>query len=290
MMFEAWIIGLRTPFLTHYFKFFPYFAHAFFIMSVVGLGYWIGKSRRFFVHLAATVMICGMVNIILKECFAITRPPQSLHLVKVMDMLSFPSGDAQLAAVLWGMLALYFKRTWFSFLAVFLVINIMLSRVYLGVHTLYDVVAGCAVGATLVIIYRSVWLKRWVSGLEQGQGYVWFWGISAALAGIFAGVAHNLNNPLFPVIIGSLVGIGFAWPSIVPALNEAEPSGPLWLKSLVLVISVLCVTMLSKLDYPARFIVSSSDFIVLLTKYIAVTWSMFALIPTIQKRIFAKVS
>jgi membrane-associated phospholipid phosphatase len=65
---------------------------------------------------------------------------------------SFPSGHAQASATFWFLSALYFKRSWLYPLSVLLVVLISLSRVYLGLHFIVDIVGGIGLGVLMVLL------------------------------------------------------------------------------------------------------------------------------------------
>jgi len=58
-----------------------------------------------------------------------------------------PSFHAKNAVVFWGLLARGLRKLWVWFVAVFLILMIGLSRLYVGVHFPSDVVLGWIVGA-----------------------------------------------------------------------------------------------------------------------------------------------
>lgn len=62
----------------------------------------------------------------------------------------FPSGHTSGAIALWGALALLFRNRWTTIGSIVLMMLIPLSRVYLGVHFLADVLGGIIVGATVI--------------------------------------------------------------------------------------------------------------------------------------------
>ncbi len=65
---------------------------------------------------------------------------------------SFPSGHSMAAWALFVFLALIVARPWVSAVALLAAVSVSLSRVYLMVHFLQDVVAGAAIGTVLAII------------------------------------------------------------------------------------------------------------------------------------------
>jgi len=68
-----------------------------------------------------------------------------------------PSGHAEIAAGLWGMIAAYYRKTWVWVSAVLLVIFIGLSRLYLGVHFPQDVLVGWMLGFLTLWAFVRLW-------------------------------------------------------------------------------------------------------------------------------------
>lgn len=68
-----------------------------------------------------------------------------------------PSGHAEIAAGLWGMIAAYYRKAWVWVAAVLLVFFIGLSRLYLGVHFPHDVLAGWALGFLTLWVLIKLW-------------------------------------------------------------------------------------------------------------------------------------
>ncbi|MEM1123366.1 MAG: phosphatase PAP2 family protein [Bacteroidota bacterium] len=72
----------------------------------------------------------------------------------------FPSGHSSVAIAFWGALALLFKRRWLAILCGTLMTLIPLSRIYLGVHFLADVLGGIALGAIILGVFYWIVLKK----------------------------------------------------------------------------------------------------------------------------------
>lgn len=62
----------------------------------------------------------------------------------------FPSGHASGAVAMWGGLAVVFRERWLAWLAPFLAALVALTRLYLGVHFLADVVGGALLGGLVL--------------------------------------------------------------------------------------------------------------------------------------------
>jgi undecaprenyl-diphosphatase len=115
----------------------------------------LSRRRHEAVSLAYSAIIGVVLMLMLKAVFARPRPTVILALVDVSS-LSFPSGHALMSVVVYVPLAAILMRIFFrakavlpaAFFAFLIVIGF--SRLYLGVHYLTDVLAGWALGATVV--------------------------------------------------------------------------------------------------------------------------------------------
>jgi membrane-associated phospholipid phosphatase len=112
-------------------------------------------QRSWLTLVAWVVALLGgeALNLLLKDLFARPRPSLE-HPLVVETSYRFPSGQAMVSLVVYGMLA-YFAmltlRSWVARavavgVAPVLVVLIGSSRVYLGAHYVSDVVGGLAVG------------------------------------------------------------------------------------------------------------------------------------------------
>lgn len=113
----------------------------------------VGSKRRLFAFLA-TMTGGPLLNVLLKTHYQRPRPDAFPHLV-VANGYSFPSGHSMGSMLFFGALAyvVYFSiehhRAWrvaAVALCIAMVLVVGLSRVYLGVHYLTDVLAGFAGG------------------------------------------------------------------------------------------------------------------------------------------------
>lgn len=105
----------------------------------------------------------------LKDLFRQPRPFQMDPSVGLAHAAGYglPSFHALEATVMWGMFAIWMKKTWFWVLALIMMLLIGFSRVYLGVHFPTDVLAGFAIGAVFLWIYISGGhtFERWLKAL-----------------------------------------------------------------------------------------------------------------------------
>jgi membrane-associated phospholipid phosphatase len=120
------------------------------------------------VRLFLVTLPASYVNAALKDTFRVPRPFILDPEVQLADAQGYclPSGHAQGAVVVWGTLASVFRRRWWWVLAVVLSLLIGISRVVLGVHFPFSVLAGWAIGVAVVMLFNgldqplSEWLRR----------------------------------------------------------------------------------------------------------------------------------
>jgi len=118
---------------------------------------------------AALIVIEEMLTPILKGWVARPRPPFPQDSLILADY-SFPSGHAVLAAAFYSMVAYlgwtYIRTAWQKWsivtLSVGLILMVGLSRVYLGVHYVTDVVGGWLVGVGLFLLVWFVGETRFI--------------------------------------------------------------------------------------------------------------------------------
>jgi membrane-associated phospholipid phosphatase len=121
-------------------------------------------------RLGLFLMINGMVNTAFKVAFHGPRPYWYSNQVKVLggaeNSFGVPSGHAQNAVVVWGTLAQRIKRSLAWAIAIFIMIMIGLSRIYLAVHFPHDVLIGWILGVIMLLVLLFLekpvinWIKR----------------------------------------------------------------------------------------------------------------------------------
>ena len=172
--------------------------------------------------------ISSSVNSILKLVLHSPRPywvSQGVQALAAETSFGIPSGHAQNAVVVWGLLAAWIRKTWAWVVAILLMLMIGLSRLYLGVHFLGDVLAGWLVGALILLailrLERPIlaWLNRFpVSGQIMAA-------LIASLAPIFLGMLAKL--PLSGWFVPG------PWASLAARAPDAVALDPLKLSGLV---------------------------------------------------------
>jgi undecaprenyl-diphosphatase len=137
------------------------------LLTIIAVILAIKHRWRWLVYLAFTAGGGGVLNLELKRYFARARPDVA-EMLRRANGYSFPSGHAMGSAVAFGALSyLAFRaiRSWPAKAAVIaflytLLASVALSRVYLGVHWISDVLAGVTAGTvwttTTTVAYETV--------------------------------------------------------------------------------------------------------------------------------------
>jgi membrane-associated phospholipid phosphatase len=162
-----WIQGLGI-WLTPIMKFFTFLGNQEFYLIVAPIILWCIDSTLGF-RLGLFLMISGLLNSALKIAFHGPRPYWFSNKINVIgsaeNSFGVPSGHAQNAVVVWGTLAVRIKKTWFWVVAIFVILMIGISRLYLAVHFPHDVLMGWIFG--IIILWLLLKLEhpvvKWIS-------------------------------------------------------------------------------------------------------------------------------
>ncbi len=156
-----WVLPLRSPALTPLAVGLSWLGYTTFIMFFLAIGYWTWSKAIFF-RLLILVAINATLNAYVKDLVQDPRPPLELRLDDLVGTsYGLPSGHAQLAVVIWLWLAWEIRRRWAWVLGSAIALGVIVSRLYLGVHDLEDVLAGAALGATSLLVFERLRHHAW---------------------------------------------------------------------------------------------------------------------------------
>jgi len=136
----------------------------YFYLITIPLIYW-SIHKRLGAHLLFLLTLSNTVGESLKQAFRDPRPYWYDPSLKVVDepTYGFPSNHSLVSPVLFFVVSAWVRKTWVWIASIILVLVIMLSRVYLGVHDVPDVFFGFLIGLTifgLYLVWRRHFLKR----------------------------------------------------------------------------------------------------------------------------------
>jgi membrane-associated phospholipid phosphatase len=165
-----WTEALRgsMPWAAPFFSAVTLLGSANFYVALIAIGYWTwdkGSSRR----AALLLLASSYANYWLKVSLRNPRPPTSNWLPGTeASNYSFPSGHAQSSTTVWGWISLKGRMAWIWGLSMAIILLVGLSRVYIGVHWMGDILLGWSVGA--VLLMAALRLEDWASSFSSRYG------------------------------------------------------------------------------------------------------------------------
>jgi membrane-associated phospholipid phosphatase len=174
-------------------KVFTFMGNEQFYLVLFPIVYWWFDDKLGF-RAGIILLLSGCVNTYLKWIFHLPRPYWiDTEVVAGAPETSFgaPSGHAQNAVAIWGLIAVTLKRPWAWALAFFLMFMIGFSRMVLGVHFLLDVILGWLFG--VIVLWRFLKLEnpigKWAKTKSLGVKIGFAFAVSIGL--IIFGVLLN---------------------------------------------------------------------------------------------------
>lgn len=147
-----------------------------FFFLVLPLIYW-SINSALGLRVGMILVTSSMFNYIFKIALAGPRPYWVDSQVRGLwpeTSFGVPSGHAQHAMTVWGIIAYFARKTWVRVICILLILLIGISRLYLGSHFLHDVIAGWLIGAALLWAFIRYWdtLAAWLAekSLKQQVG------------------------------------------------------------------------------------------------------------------------
>ncbi len=159
--------SLHTPWANHLMLFCTHLADDVVVsILIITVGLFLAMQRhwRTMLYWLAAVAFALLASVALKHGLQIPRPPNQ---VPELGAYSFPSGHALRAVVLFGFLAVIIARAmrerwrWLPYsLAGLLIILVSLSRLYLGVHWLSDILGSITLGISWIAILGIAYYRH----------------------------------------------------------------------------------------------------------------------------------
>ena len=230
----SWVESIRSPVLSIFFENISLAGYPTFLILFISFGYFYWSPSRFS-RVAMLLFISAFINAFLKDFFQDPRPDIQLMLdPKVGTSYGWPSGHAQIAVTLWGLLAYELKNKWITIGALTLIALIAFSRMYLGVHDSRDVFSGLVIGSFILLIWHYAIIYKFYEKFNEltwlfiilsfqiliyliypaHEGHeisIWFLGV---MSGWYIGSSQIIlaNSQIMKLLLSliSLVGVFFA--------------------------------------------------------------------------------
>ncbi len=164
-----WILSIRSTTITPLFQYITWLGYSDFLFLFIPFCYWF-CDRKIYGDLPQFVFISALVNSLAKSFFQDPRPDNSLNIDPWLNnfdpSFGFPSGHAHLAVVIWGFIFLKSNNIFIKALAMFLLVSVSFSRIYLGVHDIGDVIGGIILGL-ISLLFIELLLKNKLLFVKQ---------------------------------------------------------------------------------------------------------------------------
>ena len=169
MGFYNFLMNFRCEFLDNYFILITKCGDVSFICGLV-LGVILILRNKYSLLYGCLAVDCALTNKIVKHIIRRDRP-DVLKLIK-QGGFSYPSGHSMISMCMYGCLIYVVLKKiknkylkWFLvFILSLLIVSVGLSRIYVGVHYLSDVVSGFILGLIILILYIELINKYFVRG------------------------------------------------------------------------------------------------------------------------------
>jgi hypothetical protein len=138
--------------LTDFMRFMSFIGSSGLYLPVLVVVFWC-VNPRIGARAAVVLALSDALNTVLKLMWHDPRPYWTDPRVRAYESRSsfgMPSGHAQGSAVAWGLLGVHVRRRWVWAVVGAVVLLVGISRIYLGVHSVGQVLAGWTIGAALL--------------------------------------------------------------------------------------------------------------------------------------------
>lgn len=248
---------------------------------IIALGFWLRPTNKLFLQLGFLVPFSTILNGILKNIFQISRPPIEFWLAQPTDELGFPSGDVQVATVFWGMILLNVRASSLKLLIAIIIGGIGCSRIYLGVHSIADVLVGFLIAIPTIYVWRLSVVQQTVSGWWNDRSAS-LWGITIFLIACYGVIAKNSQWPSVIIMsIGAIIGVCL---SAYFKPNTAKHATPSLKRVGVLLLSLMVLITAAKFIPIVKTSVSLW-YVTGVVKYTIIIYGIFHWLPMFQQKL-----
>ena len=159
-----WLQSFSNPFLDNFFIFISLFGSIYFAIIVLSYLYTFNNKEnafKFFIGFICSVLFVTTIKIAINRLRPYEKFPFDIRLIgKPETSASFPSGHSQTAGYIYTYLLInVFKKIWPKIIFGLIFALVIISRMYLGVHYLSDILVGSMIGICLFFITDKI-LKK----------------------------------------------------------------------------------------------------------------------------------
>lgn len=205
MLFLEWMTSLEGSVLTAFLKLVSIIANETLYLIVISISYWCISKRKAF-HMIVMLCFSGYIGIMVKEFMKIPRPYtydgiEALY-EKSAAGYSFPSTHVQLSTTFWGSFMILCKKRIVWIIGIIFIILVAISRLYLRVHWLSDIIGAVLFSVIVVYLYTKVTMEL------SDKKFILLQRIILAVSLIMYVMTSQVDNlKLLGVLTGSTIGI-----------------------------------------------------------------------------------
>ncbi|WP_249710808.1 phosphatase PAP2 family protein [Bacillus cereus] len=205
MLLLEWMTSFEGSVLTTFFKLVSSLANETLYLVIISFLYWCVSKRKAF-HMIVMLCFSGYIGIMVKEFMKIPRPYtydgiEALY-EKSAAGYSFPSTHVQLSTTFWGSFMILCKKRIVWIIGIIFIILVAISRLYLRVHWLSDIIGAVLFSVIVVYLYTKVTM-----GLNDRK-FILLQRIILAVSLIMYVMTSQVDNlKLLGVLTGSTIGI-----------------------------------------------------------------------------------
>lgn len=191
-----WVEGVRSVYLTPIFSLLSALGSSTFLLSFLVFGF-LAINKTVFARAIAIVLVSAIINDWLKNYFQDPRPLGVLSLdPRVAGSFGFPSGHTQVAVALWLWLAYHARQRWGAVGLVTLAAGVAVSRLYLGVHDLEDVLGGAALGFGILGVFVLWSADRFSDARQRYSALPLLAAVVLTLVSVATWPGADVRNPI----------------------------------------------------------------------------------------------
>jgi len=160
--YQVFVEDLRSDEMTLVMKIITSLGGALVIAGIIILLFALNKNKKYSYFATINIVIVFLLNSLIK--FIIQRPRPSGYNLITENYYSFPSGHSMVSTAFYGFLIyLVYKdiknkrlKYFLITLLFFMIVLIMISRIYLGVHYLSDTLGGFTISISYLMILITI--------------------------------------------------------------------------------------------------------------------------------------
>lgn len=160
-----------------------------FFLALLPFLYWC-VDARLGIQVAVMTVLSNFAVTTLKLAIRMPRPfwvDARVQPWSAETSFGMPSGHATSAAAIWGTMAAFLRRKWTTILIILIIFFIGISRVYLGMHFLSQILLGWLLGSLLLLVMIRVTpaVMRWFLKYSIPAQIGWVFLGSLLIVGIY---------------------------------------------------------------------------------------------------------